>query len=97
MGIRVEFVVCWFRGRRGLGLENLGLMPTIDGVAAKLERAPGQGYGSSLLGALFESCGWLAEDPVDRAAPNDPRLAEESIQKVLDSKKTKEETGKFES
>ena len=78
-------------------LENLGLMPTIDGVAAKLERAPGQGYGSSLLGALFESCGWLAEDPVDRAAPNDPRLAEESIQKVLDSKKTKEETGKFES
>ncbi len=56
----------------GSGVGKRGVAPTIDGVAAKFETAAVQGYGSSLLGALFESRGWLAEGPVDRAAPNDP-------------------------
>ena len=56
----------------GSGVGERGVAPTIDGVAAKFETAAIQGCGSFLLGALFESCGWLAEGPVDRAAPNDP-------------------------
>ena len=56
----------------GSGVGKPGVAPTIDGVAAKLETAAVQGYGSSLLGALLKSCGSLAEGPVDRAAPNDP-------------------------
>ena len=56
----------------GFGFGERGVAPTSDGVAAKFETAAVQGYGSSLLGALFKSFGWLAEGPVDRAAPNDP-------------------------
>ena len=56
----------------GSGVGEPGVAPTIDGIAAKLETAAVQGYGSSLLGALFESCGGLAEGPLNRAIPNDP-------------------------
>jgi hypothetical protein len=56
----------------GSGVGEPCVAPPIDGVAAKLETTAVQGYGSSLLGALFKRFGWLAEGPVDRAASNDP-------------------------